>query len=421
MDLALNSYLNYSWPIITDSYCDNGFKWFLKIQFPMILIKNADVYQPEYLGKKDILIAGEKIIAIENEIDISSLKNIEIIVIDQPGKKVIPGLIDAHAHIAGAGGEGGPATRTPEMQLSQMLDGGITTIVGCLGTDGFTRSLQAVLMKVKSLKAEGVSAFMYTGSYQVPTPTILGDVGKDIALIEEIIGIGEIAISDHRSSCPSTEELIRLVEHARVGGMLGGKAGIANIHLGDAKNPYQPIYDAVAKSELKFSQFYPTHANRNHYIFEDAKVYGKEGYVDLTTSSYPYDPLNEIKPSKAIVELIKSGVPLEHITMTSDGNGSLPNFDKAGQLISIDMGLPKSVFTELIDTVLLEKLPLEKAVKVVTSNVAAILKLKHKGKIEPGKDADILILDEDYKISDLIARGNLMTHNYIRLKKGTYE
>lgn len=387
----------------------------------MILIKNIEVFSPDNLGTKDILIAGEKIIAIEAEIDIRSLKNIGVVTIDGTGKKAIPGLIDAHVHIAGAGGEGGPSTRTPEMRLSSMLDGGITTIVGCLGTDGFTRSLESVLMKVKSLKSQGVSAFMYTGSYQVPTPTLLGDVGKDIALIEEVIGVGEIALSDHRSSCPTTDELIRLVEHARIGGMLGGKAGIANIHMGDAKNPFRPIYDAVAKSELKLTQFFPTHCNRNHYIFEDSGIYGKQGYVDLTASSYPYDPENEIKPSKAIVELLKSGVPLEHITMTSDGNGSLPNFDKNGNLTSIDMGLPVSIFTELIDTVTRENLPLEKALKVVSSNVASILKLKNKGTIATGKDADIVILDKKYTIIDLIARGQLMTHDYKRLKKGIYE
>jgi beta-aspartyl-dipeptidase (metallo-type) len=276
-------------------------------------------------------------------------------------------------------------------------------------------------MKVKSLKAQGVSAYMYTGSYQVPTPTLLGDVGRDIALIEEVIGIGEIAISDHRSSCPSTAELIRLVEHARVGGMLGGKAGIANMHMGDARDPFRPIYDAVENSELKLTQFFPTHCNRNPYIFEDAKAYGKKGYVDLTASSYPYDPENEIKPSKAIVELLSAGVPLEHITLTSDGNGSLPNFDREGRLISMDMGLPKSIMSVMIDTVTEENLPLETAVAVVTSNVASILRLRDKGRIEPGKDADIVILDKDYAISDLISRGQMMTRNYERLKKGTYE
>lgn len=387
----------------------------------MILLKNIAVYQPAFSGINDVLVGGEKIIAIEKSIDISSLKNINITVIDGTGKRLIPGLIDGHAHIAGAGGEGGPATRTPEMQLSHMIDGGITSIVGCLGTDGFTRSLQSVLMKVKGLKQEGVSAFMYTGAYQVPTPTMMGDVAKDIAMIEEVIGVGEVALSDHRSSCPTTPELIRLVEHARVGGMLGGKAGIVNIHMGDAKNPFQPIYDAVNSSELKLTQFYPTHCTRNPYIFEDAKVYGKDGYVDLTASSYPYDMENEIKPSKAVGELIRAGVPVEHITFTSDGNGSLPLFDEKGQLIQVDMGYPNSIFTEMRDAVLQENMPLEIAAKVVTSNVADILKLKQKGRVEVGKDADLVVIDADFGISDVIARGQLFTHNYKRLRKGMYE
>ena len=387
----------------------------------MILIQQAKVYSPELLGKKDILIGGDKILFIKDKIDVSSLNNINIQIIDGRSKIIIPGLIDAHVHIAGAGGEGGPATRTPEMQLSQMLDGGITTVIGCLGTDGLTRSLNSVLMKVKSLRDEGVSAWMYTGSYQVPTPTILGDVGKDIAMIDEIIGIGEIALSDHRSSCPTTDELIRLVEHARVGGMLGGKAGIANIHMGDAKNPFKPIYDAVEKSELKFTQFVPTHCNRNDYIFEDAKKYGKQGYVDITASSYPFFPEYEIKPSKAIAEFIKTGVPLEHITMTSDGNGSLPDFDDNGNLVRLEMGQPKSIFNEIIDAIKIEKIPLDKAIKVVTSNVADILKLKSKGRIKENMDADLVLLDTEYKISHVIARGQIMVSDYKMLKKGTYE
>jgi beta-aspartyl-dipeptidase (metallo-type) len=421
MGLANDPCTDYRRAAVAHSHSHNDPERILIIGFAMILLKNIEVYQPEYLGKMDILVAGEKIVCMGKDIDFALPRPHELTILDGTGKCVIPGLIDAHAHIAGAGGEGGPSTRTPELQLSGMLDGGITTIVGCLGTDGFTRSLEGVLMKVKSLKAEGVSAFMYTGSYQVPTPTLLGDVGRDIALIEEVIGIGEIALSDHRSSCPTTTELIRLVEHARVGGMLGGKAGIANIHMGDARDPYKPIYEAVENSELKITQFFPTHCNRNPYIFEDAKTYGKSGYVDITASSYPYDPENETKPSKAIVELLKAGVPLGHITMTSDGNGSLPNFDMNGNLVSIDMGLPKSIFDEMIETVLVEKLPLEKAVSVVTSNVAAILKLKQKGVIATGKDADLVVLDKEYRISDLIARGQFMTRGYKRLRKGVYE
>ncbi len=357
--------------------------------------------------------------AIENEITIPSGLKVEVI--DAKGLKMIPGLIDAHVHIAGAGGEGGPATRTPELQLSQLIEAGVSTVVGCLGTDGLTRDLNSVLMKCKGLKQEGVSAFMYTGAYQVPTPTILGDVGKDIALIEEVIGVGEIALSDHRSSMPTTYELIRLTEHARVGGMLGGKAGIVNIHMGDAENPFKPLYDAAEKSELKLTQFLPTHCNRNDYIFEDAKKYGKLGYVDITASSYPYYPQYEIKPSKAIVEFVNAGVPLEHITMTSDACGSLPDFDENGNLVQLDMGLPKSMLTELTDTVLQEKFPLEKALKVLTSNVADILRLNVKGRVRVGNDADVVLIDEKLEITHMVAMGQLMTKDYKMLREGSYE
>ena len=387
----------------------------------LTLICQADIYSPEKLGVNDILLSGEKIIAIAKKIDVSSIKNMDIEVVDAKGKKVVPGFIDAHVHIAGAGGEGGPSTRTPELQLSQMLTGGITTVIGCLGTDGVTRVPESVLMKVKSLKAEGVSSWMYTGSYQVPTPTITGSIDRDMALIDEVIGVGEIALSDHRSSCPSTLELIRIAEQARVGGMLGGKAGVVNIHLGDAKNPFKPIIDAVNQSELKFKQFYPTHCNRNFYIFEDAKEYGKQGYIDITASSYHYFPDEEVKPSKALIELMKAGVPLEHITFTSDGNGSLPRFDSNGELVKLDIGQPKSIFIEMVEAVTQENLSLDQSVKVITSNVAQLLKLKTKGRVQVGFDADLVILNNDYSISDVFARGVQMVKDQNLIRRGTFE
>lgn len=386
----------------------------------MILIKNAEVFTPESIGKKDVLLAGKKIVAIEESVELPA--NLTCRVIDATGLKLTPGFIDAHVHIAGAGGEGGPATRTPEIQLSMLIKGGATTVIGCLGTDGMTRNVESVLMKAKGLRDEGVSAWIYTGAYQVPTPTITGDIGKDVALIEEVIGVGEVAISDHRSSCPTTEELIRITEHARVGGMLGGKAGIVNLHMGDAKNPFQPIHDAVAKSELNYKQFYPTHCNRNDYIFEDAKAYGKKGWVDITTSSYPYFPQYEIKPSKTIRQLLDAGVPVEHITFTSDACGSLPDFDPVtGDLRQLEMGHPDASLREIVDAVKQENIPFETALKVVTSNPATALKLKQKGSIAVGKDADVLLFDNHLKLKMVIAMGAIMMEDYKIVKKGLYE
>ena len=170
-----------------------------------------------------------------------------------------------------------------------------------------------------------------------------------------------------------------------------------------------------------YKQFFPTHCNRNDYIFEDAKTYGKEGYVDITASSYPYFAEYEVKPSTSIKELLNAGVPIEHITMTSDGNGSLPHFDENGELVRLEMGQPKSIFTEMSEAVTIDKLPLEVALKTVTSNVAKILKLRNKGNIRVGADADIVLIERDFTITEVISRSRVMLSNKKLLVKGTYE
>lgn len=371
------------------------------------LFKNANLYSPYKEGTKDVLVAANSIVAIAKDIHLSGSMDIQTI--DCEGKYLVPGIIDAHVHITGGGGEGGPASMMPELDIQMMIDGGVTTVVGCLGTDGITRSVESVLMKVKSIRAKGMSAWMYTGSYQVPPPSILGDIKKDIALIEEVIGLGEIAISDHRSSVPSIEELAKLAAHSRVAGMIGGKAGIVNIHMGDATDPFRPLHEVVANSELGYKQFLPTHCNRNAYIFEDSKEYGKLGFVDITTSSYPYYMDEEIKPSIALKELLESGVPIEHITFTSDACGSLPSFDPvSGKLIKIEMGLPDSILREIKEAVLNENIPLETALQVATSNPATILKLENKGRIGVGFDADLVVLNKDFSIQHLMANGKLI-------------
>jgi len=385
----------------------------------MLHIRNATLYSPGYLGKKDLLLGGDKILEISDKIE--TFKGVEIEDFDASGLLVVPGLIDNHVHIAGAGGEGGPATRTPELTLSRMFEGGVSSVVGCLGTDGFTRSVESVLMKAKSLRHEGGSAWIWTGAYQVPSPSITGDLAKDIALIEEVIGVGELAISDHRSSCPTIDELIRIAAHARVGGMLGKKAGIINIHLGDARNPFQPLHDAISRSELKYTQFLPTHCNRNDYIFEDAKVYGKAGYIDITTSAWPYFPDEEIKPSSALKKLLEAGVPLSNITFSSDSCGSLPGFDEHGRLVKLEMGLPSANLRELADAVKNEKIPLETALAVLTENPATILKLQGKGFIKKGMDADILFLNKNLEIVNLIAMGKWVVRDGKVIVRGAYE
>ncbi|GLC31375.1 beta-aspartyl-peptidase [Clostridium omnivorum] len=388
------------------------------------LIKGAKIYAPEYRGVKDVLLIGNKIAALEESINLGEIPGVEVKVIDGSSKLLVPGFIDGHVHILGGGGEGGFKTRTPEITLSDITKGGVTTVVGCLGTDGLSRNMVSLLAKAKGLEEEGINTFIYTGSYKVPVTTLTGDVMKDLIAIDKVIGVGEVAISDHRSSQPEYEDIKKLTADARVGGILSGKAGIVNMHLGDGKDMINYLFDIVQNTEIPFTQFLPTHMNRNPHLFEEAIRYAKAGgHVDFTTSSVPsFWEDGEVRASKALKRCLEAGVPIEHITFTSDGQGSLPMFDENKQFTGLQVGKVTSLFEEVKQAVLSENVQFEDAIKVITANPAEILKLKGKGRIAKGYDADVVLLDEkDLSIDTVIAKGRIMIEEGQVQVLGTFE
>ncbi|UCZ55353.1 beta-aspartyl-peptidase [Bacillus shivajii] len=387
------------------------------------LIKNGEVYAPNYLGTKDILIANQKIAAIDDNIEITADgKHLEVI--DAKNMVVSPGLIDGHVHITGGGGEGSFKTRTPELMLTDCIEGGITTVVGVIGTDGTTRTMTNLVAKAKALNEEGITCFCMSGNYHVPVKTLTGSVENDIMLIQEIIGAGEIAISDHRSSQPTKEELARLISESRIGGILSGKGGTVNIHVGDGASKLELLEELVETTDIPISQVWPTHINRNEELIEAGIIYAKKGgYIDFTTSSLDPDLENsDRKCSKVLKRVLHEGVPIDQITFTSDGQGSLPKFNKDKQFIGLGVGKVSSLFAEVRDAYIKENVPLEKALKVATENPAKVLKLETKGVLEEGKDADILFISkDDFTIHSVMANGKWLMHDSEYVVKGTFE
>lgn len=389
----------------------------------MKIIKNVNVYAPEKLGKKDLLIAGGKICQVSDNLDIP--ENWEVEVIDGEGLIATPGFIDSHVHILGGGGEGGFANRTPEATLSGLTRWGITTVVGCLGTDGYGRDLTALIAKIKGLREQGITAYGYTGNYQIPVRTLTGSITQDIMVVDEFIGTGEIAISDHRSSQPTYDEFLRVCADTRLGGILSGKAGIINIHLGDSPRKMDMILRAIEETEIPSTQFLPTHVNRNAALFDQAVEYAKlGGTVDFTGNEdidYWVTVSDEVRVCDGIKRMLDEGISSDLFTISSDGQGSLPLFSADGQFLGIGMGQSSCLLKEVRECVQRENIPLEIAIKAITANPARVLCLDTKGQIKDGFDADLCLMTEDLNIHTVIAKGQVMVKDGEPIVKGMFE
>jgi beta-aspartyl-dipeptidase (metallo-type) len=387
----------------------------------VLLIKNVDIYAPAARGRADILAAGGRILRIEPGIRLPSTYVEEV---DGADLVAVPGFIDGHVHITGGGGEGGLATRTPELLLSDAIRGGVTTVVGCLGTDGVTRSPAGLLAKARALDEEGLSTFVYTGHYAVPVHTMTGSIEGDLLLIDKVIGVGEVAVSDHRSNQPTFDEFARLAAEARRGGILSGKAGVVNVHMGDGRRGLSLLRRIIEETEIPASQFLPTHIGRNPSLFEEGTAYAKAGgFVDFTTSTVQaFLEEGEIKCSTGLRRMLDAGVDPGHITFTSDGQGSLPDFDEHGRLRRLDIGRVTSLFAEVRDAVQREGVPLATALQVITANPARLLKLRGKGTLSAGADADIVLLDAaSLQVDGVIAKGRWLMKGRELLARGAFE
>ena len=384
------------------------------------LITNADVYAPKSLGVQNLLVCAGKIVYIGDTIPALD-DRLNVKVTDVNGARLIPGLIDAHAHITGGGGEAGPSTRVPPLHLGEYTRAGVTSVIGLLGTDDLTRNPQTLLTQVMGLREEGLSAWCYTGGYHVPVITLTHSVRSDIVNLEPVIGVGEVAISDHRSSQPTLDEILRLTSEAHVAGLMTGKAGVVHFHLGDGERGLSMIRDCLDISEIPSRVFNPTHVNRNKKLFEEACDLSARGCnVDIT--AFPADDSDSTGWSalEAVERYFDKSCDPTKLTISSDGGGCLPKFDGRGELLKMDFGSP-SAMSETLKLLLDAGWDMEKILPLMTTNVAGLLRLHNKGRIEINRDADLLVVDENNLIDSVMANGVWHIKQHELLKKGLFE
>ena len=385
----------------------------------LTLIKNADIYSPEPMGIGHLLLGGGKVLHVGRQlpaVDASLLAD----TLDLEGAPLIPGLIDCHVHVTGGGGEDGFSTQAPPVPLSQFTRHGVTSVVGLLGTDDETRSTANLLARVRALREEGLSAWCWTGGYHVPPTTLTGSVRRDIVNIDCVIGLGELAISDHRSSQPSFDELARLASEVHVAGLISRKAGVLHLHLGDGSRGLELVRRLLEETELPSRVFHPTHVNRTKGLFEEACALSHKNVVVDVTAFPVAEGENAWSAADAWSRFHEQACPAENLTISSDGGGCLPVFDQNGHMVKMDFassaGLPETL-RELVE----RGYRLGQVLPSMTINVARLLRLENKGRIEAGADADFVCLGDALDVRHVMARGRWMVQDQVPLVHGLFE
>ena len=385
----------------------------------MQLILNADVHAPESLGVQQLLLGGGKVLWIGT--DLPALPSqLQVEAIDLQGRRLIPGLIDGHVHVTGGGGEAGFASRVPAPFLSRYTRAGVTSVVGLLGTDDVARSTRELVASIHALREQGLNAWGYSGGYHLPPTTLTGSVRGDIAFVDALIGVGEVAISDHRSSQPTLDELLRLASEAHVAGLMTGKAGIVHLHLGDGARGLELVRRALDQSELPARVFNPTHVNRRKALFEEAVELARRGScIDIT--AFPVDEGEDAwSAADALLRYLDSGAPAGHVTVSSDAGGCLPCFDADGRVCAMEVGESGALLSTL-NELLARGMPLAAALPAFTSNPARLLRLAGKGVIAVGADADLIGLDERGAAHEVLIGGVVHVNGGEVRRRGNFE
>ncbi len=384
----------------------------------LTVLTGAEVYAPAPLGRLDVVIAGGRVVMLDGEAA-ETLAGDHTRIVQLADAFLAPGLVDGHVHFLGGGGGDGYDSRSPELQLSDFTGHGITTAVAPLGIDPVSRSLEGLLAKARALREGGISAYVYTGGFRKPLLHLSGSVWRDGYLIPDVLGV-KLAIGVERAPSHSRQELADLSRELLWVERATGRRLVLHVHLGVLTEGHalvQELADVLADRD----RLVVTHLNRTPHHVETAIKLARLGvWTDLTCMISPERGMpGSMRASAAAIRLREAGVPMERVTLSTDGNGSVPERGKDGRWRPYRKHMD-SLLDEL-RALVVAGFGLDEALALATVNPASALGLSAKGRITDGADADVLVFGAGLKIRDVYARGRLMVAGGEVIEIGRYE
>lgn len=383
----------------------------------LTVLHDAHVFGPEDLGVNDVLIAGERVVALAPGLDVGGLP---VTSIDAGGRRVVPGLVDGHLHIVGGGGNEGYASRIPELWVGELALAGITTVAAPPGLDMVGKNLEGILAKAYALQSEGVTAYVYAGGFQRPFRTLTGSLLHDVFTVEKIVGV-KVALGEPKASRFADHELVEIATQLHWLAGATGKACLLHAHLGQSADPAEQLLHAMHESGAPASRFQATHCNYTTDALEAGRlVAAAGGFADFNPILTPeFGHPRAIPAAKAVLQTLDAGVDSSLVTMTTDGNASVPILREDGSRGTYEksLGWLWDTVVELVSS----GLELPQALSFVTTNPARALRLPRKGSVRVGADADLLVLGPDLTIDHVFARGNHLLEDGRPLVTSMYE
>ncbi len=407
------------------------------------VIKGGQVVTPQAVGEMDVGIRGEKIVAVGWS---GTLSEQATQVIDASGKIVIPGGIEPHAHIgipvpSEWSGQPDIMTQPPQDASRAAAFGGVTTIVDFAGDLSFAEVEDATPKSIMSVVEERRSVFRthsytdYTFHYILAgevAPETIGEIGE---AIQEGVASFKIFTTFHPIRVPYGHLWTIFAEVAKHGGIMAvhaeedevvrymteklkreGRDQGYNLHL-----VHNNISEDLAfRHIIRLAQhteagiyFVHTTAKEGVAAIAEARaagqpVYGEalHNYLQFTCDDYKKPGGTAIHTYPAIKfaddrDALIAGLMDGRLATTATDEYTTHKGPKLwGDTIETVCGGHNGIETRMpvafTKFVAERNVSLQRFVDITSANAAKLLGLyPQKGAIQPGSDADIVLIDPD--------------------------